>query len=118
MTKKCISTSQEQVFKYFFYILLHDQKCISTSQEQVFAYQYWQIPGDHEANDEMTFYLHSRKKELGGGATLDLGVYCVQFASLVMGGERPQKVVAAGHLSEEVRNFALFFLSVPVCVSS
>lgn len=41
------------------------------------------------------------KKELGGGATLDLGVYCVQFASLVMGGERPEKVVAAGHLNEE-----------------
>lgn len=41
------------------------------------------------------------KKELGGGATLDLGVYCVQFASLVMGGERPEKVVAAGHQNEE-----------------
>ncbi|XP_063585950.1 trans-1,2-dihydrobenzene-1,2-diol dehydrogenase-like [Penaeus indicus] len=43
----------------------------------------------------------SVKKELGGGSTLDLGVYCVQFASLVMGGERPEKVVAAGHLNEE-----------------
>ncbi|XP_042892102.1 trans-1,2-dihydrobenzene-1,2-diol dehydrogenase-like [Penaeus japonicus] len=41
------------------------------------------------------------KKALGGGATLDLGVYCVQFASLVMGGERPEKVLAGGHLNAE-----------------
>ncbi|XP_042892092.1 trans-1,2-dihydrobenzene-1,2-diol dehydrogenase-like isoform X2 [Penaeus japonicus] len=42
----------------------------------------------------------SVEKELGGGATLDLGVYCVQFASLIMGGERPEKVLAAGHLND------------------
>ncbi|XP_071522465.1 trans-1,2-dihydrobenzene-1,2-diol dehydrogenase-like [Panulirus ornatus] len=41
----------------------------------------------------------SVKKSLGGGGTLDLGLYCVQFASLVMGGEKPAKVVAAGHLN-------------------
>lgn len=67
----------------------------------------------------MTLHSYSRKKELGGGATLDLGVYCVQFASLVMGGERPEKVVAAGHLNEEVRDLIVFFFySVLVCFGS
>merc|ERR1712002_320383 len=41
------------------------------------------------------------KKELGGGSTLDLGVYAVQFASLVMGGEKPQKILSGGHLNDE-----------------
>ncbi|CAG7826362.1 unnamed protein product [Allacma fusca] len=40
-----------------------------------------------------------RLKELGGGTVLDLGVYCVQFASLVF-GERPQKIIAGGFLNE------------------
>jgi len=38
------------------------------------------------------------KKELGGGTVLDLGIYCVQFASLAMGKVRPEKVIAGGHL--------------------
>ena len=37
------------------------------------------------------------KKELGGGTILDLGVYTVQLAQLLCGGEMPG-VVAAGHL--------------------
>ncbi|XP_064088063.1 trans-1,2-dihydrobenzene-1,2-diol dehydrogenase-like isoform X1 [Macrobrachium nipponense] len=41
------------------------------------------------------------KKSLGGGSTLDIGIYCVQFASLVMGGEKPVKVVGGGHLNSE-----------------
>lgn len=40
------------------------------------------------------------KKELGGGATLDIGVYAIQFASLAFGGERPIKVLAGGHLND------------------
>ena len=32
---------------------------------------------------------------------MDLGIYCVQFASLVFGAERPEKVVAAGTLNDE-----------------
>nr|XP_053649374.1 trans-1,2-dihydrobenzene-1,2-diol dehydrogenase-like isoform X1 [Cherax quadricarinatus] len=39
------------------------------------------------------------KRELGAGTTLDLGIYTVQFATLVMGGEKPEKVLAGGHLS-------------------
>lgn len=41
------------------------------------------------------------KKPLGGGSTLDLGVYCAQFASIVMGGERPLKIVSGGHMNSE-----------------
>uniref|UniRef100_A0A8C3SGB1 Trans-1,2-dihydrobenzene-1,2-diol dehydrogenase n=1 Tax=Chelydra serpentina TaxID=8475 RepID=A0A8C3SGB1_CHESE len=33
------------------------------------------------------------EKKLGGGAILDIGCYCVQFASMVFGGERPESVV-------------------------
>ena len=32
------------------------------------------------------------KKELGGGTVLDLGIYLVQLAQLVFGGEEPQQV--------------------------
>ncbi|XP_074872644.1 trans-1,2-dihydrobenzene-1,2-diol dehydrogenase-like [Carettochelys insculpta] len=38
------------------------------------------------------------RKELGGGSVLDIGCYCVQLASLVFGGERPESVVASGFL--------------------
>jgi len=41
------------------------------------------------------------KKEEGGGVTLDLGIYTVQFAQLVMGKQRPLKVLAGGHLNKD-----------------
>jgi dihydrodiol dehydrogenase / D-xylose 1-dehydrogenase (NADP) len=41
------------------------------------------------------------KKELGGGTVIDLGVYTVYFSQLVMGQERPEKIVATGHLNED-----------------
>ena len=37
------------------------------------------------------------KKELGGGTVLDLGIYTIQFAQLIFGGEMPV-VTAGGHL--------------------
>jgi len=39
------------------------------------------------------------KKELGGGSILDLGVYTVQLAQLVYGGDQPA-VTATGHLGQ------------------
>ena len=38
----------------------------------------------------------SAQKELGGGAMLDVGVYCLQFICMVYGGEKPECVQAAG----------------------
>jgi len=40
-------------------------------------------------------------KELGGGSMLDIGIYCVQFASLIMGGEKPLKIIGGGHMNSE-----------------
>lgn len=36
------------------------------------------------------------QKELGGGAMLDLGVYCLQFICMVYNGEKPECIQATG----------------------
>uniref|UniRef100_A0A8C6LBG1 Trans-1,2-dihydrobenzene-1,2-diol dehydrogenase n=1 Tax=Nothobranchius furzeri TaxID=105023 RepID=A0A8C6LBG1_NOTFU len=38
------------------------------------------------------------EKELGGGALLDIGVYCLQFVLMVFNGERPESIQATGVL--------------------
>ncbi|XP_053545923.1 trans-1,2-dihydrobenzene-1,2-diol dehydrogenase [Bombina bombina] len=40
------------------------------------------------------------QKELGGGALLDIGCYCIQFALMVFNGEVPESVTAKGFLHE------------------
>lgn len=40
------------------------------------------------------------EKELGGGAILDIGCYCLQFASMAFNGEKPESVTAKGFLHE------------------
>ncbi|NP_001086110.1 trans-1,2-dihydrobenzene-1,2-diol dehydrogenase [Xenopus laevis] len=40
------------------------------------------------------------EKELGGGALLDIGCYCVQFVTMVFNGEKPESVTARGFLHE------------------
>uniref|UniRef100_A0A8C5WK09 Trans-1,2-dihydrobenzene-1,2-diol dehydrogenase n=1 Tax=Leptobrachium leishanense TaxID=445787 RepID=A0A8C5WK09_9ANUR len=40
------------------------------------------------------------KKELGGGALLDICSYCIQFALMVFNGEKPESVTAKGFLTE------------------
>lgn len=37
---------------------------------------------------------------LGGGVTLDLGVYTLQFVTFVMGGIAPDELKATGHCNE------------------
>ena len=39
--------------------------------------------------------------QLGGGGVLDVGVYCLSFASMVFGGEAPESIHAWGQLTEE-----------------
>lgn len=36
----------------------------------------------------------SVKKELGGGALLDVGIYCLQFILMVFNGEKPESIQA------------------------
>ncbi|XP_071455011.1 trans-1,2-dihydrobenzene-1,2-diol dehydrogenase-like [Hetaerina americana] len=38
-------------------------------------------------------------KELGGGTTLDIGIYCLQLAMLVFGSKTPCNIKADGHLN-------------------
>ncbi|XP_051997936.1 trans-1,2-dihydrobenzene-1,2-diol dehydrogenase-like [Xyrauchen texanus] len=37
------------------------------------------------------------EKDLGGGALLDIGVYCLQFVLMVYNGERPESIQATGY---------------------
>lgn len=37
-----------------------------------------------------------KQKELGAGAMLDLGIYCLQFICMVFNGEKPECVQAMG----------------------
>lgn len=46
----------------------------------------------------------SVQKELGGGALLDIGVYCLQFVLMVFNGERPQSIQATGVLLDSGMN--------------
>ena len=39
--------------------------------------------------------------KLGGGGVLNFGVYCLNFASMVFGGETPESIHAWGQLTEE-----------------
>lgn len=38
----------------------------------------------------------SVQKELGGGAMLDIGIYCLQFICMVYNGEKPECIQAMG----------------------
>ncbi|XP_066484835.1 trans-1,2-dihydrobenzene-1,2-diol dehydrogenase-like [Tiliqua scincoides] len=52
------------------------------------------------------------EKELGGGALLDIGVYCVQLACMIFNGEKPESIVASGFLHKtEVDNMASIILN-------
>ncbi|XP_058485335.1 trans-1,2-dihydrobenzene-1,2-diol dehydrogenase [Solea solea] len=42
----------------------------------------------------------SYQKELGGGAMLDLGIYCLQFICMVYDGEKPESIQATGVCQE------------------
>lgn len=35
-----------------------------------------------------------------GGGLLDLGIYCIQFISMVFGGQKPEKISAVGRRHE------------------
>lgn len=35
-----------------------------------------------------------------GGGLLDIGIYCIQFISMVFGGQKPEKILAVGRHHE------------------
>lgn len=44
----------------------------------------------------LTHVARSVERELGGGAMLDLGIYCLQFICMVFNGEKPECIQATG----------------------
>ena len=52
--------------------------------------------------------------KLGGGATLCIGVYAISFASMVFGGEKPERIHAEGTLNDEgTDNLAAVTITYP-----
>ncbi|KTF72292.1 hypothetical protein cypCar_00044342 [Cyprinus carpio] len=44
----------------------------------------------------LTHVPRAVRKDLGGGALLDIGVYCLQFVLMVFNGEKPESIQATG----------------------
>ncbi|XP_018428157.1 PREDICTED: trans-1,2-dihydrobenzene-1,2-diol dehydrogenase-like [Nanorana parkeri] len=53
-----------------------------------------------EFGSNQYYVMRAVGKELGGGALLDIGCYCLQFALMVFKGEKPESVTAKGFLYE------------------
>ncbi|XP_069462243.1 trans-1,2-dihydrobenzene-1,2-diol dehydrogenase-like [Ambystoma mexicanum] len=53
-----------------------------------------------ELGVSITHYARLVEKELGGGAILRIGCYCIQFAMMVFGSEKPESITAKGFLYE------------------
>ncbi|XP_068170114.1 trans-1,2-dihydrobenzene-1,2-diol dehydrogenase [Antennarius striatus] len=53
-----------------------------------------------EFGSSLTHIARAVEKELGGGALLDVGIYCLQFICMVYNGEKPESVQATGVLTE------------------
>lgn len=45
----------------------------------------------------LTHIARLAERKMGGGALLDLGIYCLQFVFMVFNGERPESIQATGH---------------------
>lgn len=54
------------------------------------------------------------ERDLGGGAVLDLGVYCLQFVLMVFNGEKPESVQASGFNLDTGINQATKCTSLPL----
>lgn len=56
------------------------------------------------ARAEMGFDIRSTPRvtdwNQAGGGLLDLGIYCIQFLSMVFGAQRPEKISAVGRIYE------------------
>ena len=62
-------------------------------------------------DDEQKVRLRLTDPSLGGGAVLDVGVYVINFATMVFGGDRPESIHASGWLADTgVDDFAAITL--------
>ncbi|XP_004415144.1 PREDICTED: trans-1,2-dihydrobenzene-1,2-diol dehydrogenase [Odobenus rosmarus divergens] len=53
-----------------------------------------------EFGKDLTHVPRAIDRAQAGGALLDIGIYCVQFISMVFGGQKPEKISAMGRLHE------------------
>ncbi|KAL6053698.1 hypothetical protein STEG23_018931 [Scotinomys teguina] len=53
-----------------------------------------------EVGMDLNYLSRSRDWRQGGGSLLDLGIYCVQFLSMVFGAQKPEKISAVGRIYE------------------
>lgn len=53
-----------------------------------------------ECGHDLTWLPRATDWAQAGGSVLDLGIYCVQFLSVVFGGQRPEKISAVGRIHE------------------
>lgn len=100
-TKKLIGISKE---KNLFLMEAVWSRCFPAYKEMKNIIESGQIGEVLQVNVDFGFPIiqidRIRKKELGGGVILDLGVYLLQFQQYVFRGSKPTKVVASGVLNE------------------
>jgi len=52
-------------------------------------------------NDNLADVANCSKKSFGGGAMLNIGIYCIQLISFIFGGVKPDKIIAKGQLNSD-----------------
>ena len=67
--------------------------------------------------------------KMGGGSVLDMGIYPINFATMIFGGERPESIQAAGWLASTgacvarymvlfcIQFFSVAYFSVPISIA-
>lgn len=53
-----------------------------------------------EFGKDLTSVLRAVNWSQAGGGLLDMGIYCIQFISMVFGGQKPEKILAVGRRYE------------------
>ncbi|XP_058136534.1 trans-1,2-dihydrobenzene-1,2-diol dehydrogenase [Dasypus novemcinctus] len=53
-----------------------------------------------EFGKDLTSVPRAVNRAQAGGGLLDIGIYCIQFLSMVFGGQRPEKILAVGRRHE------------------
>ena len=86
----CVSSSPQAVWTRFFPASLEIRRLLA--QEELGEVKVVRVDFGAALMD----VPRAVEKELGGGALLDIGIYCLQFITMVFGGERPESIQATG----------------------